>query len=140
MIDCYNPYTGVLEKKVKEDTLDDVLSFLEVAKKNQYFFRKISFEDKKNWMSQFCENLISQKNQCARILTLEMGKPISESISEIEATVKRVRWFINHTDRFLEKKSMFNSTHTEEYVSYDPLGVVFNISAWNYPYFLATNV
>jgi len=140
MIDCYNPYTGEVEKKVKEDNLSDVLSFLEVAKKNEHFFRKIPYEDKRNWMDKFCQSLSSQKERCAKILTLEMGKPLSESISEIEATVKRVKWFINNAENFIEKKSMFKSTHTEEYVSYDPLGVVLNISAWNYPYFLSSNV
>lgn len=71
---------------------------------------------------------------------MEMGKPVKQALGELNATQLRVKYLVDNAAKVLEPVTMSSTATFEERVEYEPLGVVANISAWNYPYFVARSV
>jgi hypothetical protein len=71
---------------------------------------------------------------------MEMGKPLTQARGEIAATQARVRYLVDNASSVLQPHTMSRSATFEERVEYEPLGVVANISAYNYPYFTSRSV
>ena len=72
-----------------------------------------------------------------------MGKPIRQSRNELTALQARIDFFLEHTERAIADEVVLDSAEgsgLQERIRYEPLGVVANISAWNYPYFVGSNV
>jgi acyl-CoA reductase-like NAD-dependent aldehyde dehydrogenase len=78
----------------------------------------------------------------ARTLTLEVGKPIRQSRNELNGLLPRLDFFLAEAAGVLREEKVFADVkqNLEERISHEPLGVVANISAWNYPYFVGANV
>src|SRR5207302_9056815 len=85
--------------------------------------------------------VIAQTERLARVLTTEAGKPISQSRNELKGLLPRLDFFLEETARTLRPERVSAKTGPmEERISHEPLGVVANISAWNYPWFVGSNV
>jgi acyl-CoA reductase-like NAD-dependent aldehyde dehydrogenase len=93
-------------------------------------------------IASFRERVIADTEKLARILTTEVGKPISQSRNELKGLIPRLDFFLAETAKALrpEKVSIDVAGSMEEKISHEPLGVVANISAWNYPWFVGANV
>jgi acyl-CoA reductase-like NAD-dependent aldehyde dehydrogenase len=70
----------------------------------------------------------------------EVGKPLKQSVNEINGARSRIKWLTDNAEKYLSDEIMSKDNNMEERISYDPLGVVANISAWNYPYLVGVNV
>ncbi|MCL5881953.1 MAG: aldehyde dehydrogenase family protein [Candidatus Thermoplasmatota archaeon] len=77
-------------------------------------------------------NLIKRKEELARLMTEEMGKPISQSLSEIDKCIKLVDYAIEDYPNFLEPETI-RTEGKKTYVRFDPLGTVLLIMPWNFP-------
>lgn len=88
----------------------------------------------------FGELLGRNKEELAKTLSLEVGKPIRESRNEIDGAVGRVRYFVQNSEKWLSPETVNEAGGTREILVFEPLGVIANISAWNYPYLVAMNV
>jgi len=69
-----------------------------------------------------------------------MGKPIRQSRGELDAVAGRIDFFLNNTKSALAPETVLTDPEMRERITHEPLGVVANISAWNYPYFVGSNV
>ena len=69
-----------------------------------------------------------------------MGKPLHQAEGEIAATASRIEWFIHNFEECTSLKTVHEANGVTERIGWDPLGTVLNISAWNYPYFVGSNV
>ena len=88
--------------------------------------------------------LDKQKSKHASIITAEMGKPISQSIAEIEKCAWLCQYYAEHAEHHL-KPARMESTARESQVWFEPLGIIFAVMPWNFPYwqvfrYLAPNV
>lgn len=91
----------------------------------------------------FGELLAAERQRLAALLTAEMGKPIRQSLNELDAMQGRIAFFLERTEPAIAPRVVHRadgSTPLEERIDYEPLGVIANISAWNYPYFVGSNV
>jgi acyl-CoA reductase-like NAD-dependent aldehyde dehydrogenase len=93
-------------------------------------------------LTKFRDLVIAETEALARVLTTEVGKPISQSRNELKGLVPRLDFFLGQTARALHSEKVFAAEDgsMEERISHEPLGVVANISAWNYPWFVGSNV
>ncbi len=92
-------------------------------------------------LERFGDALIRERERLARTLCTEVGKPIREARSEIDGTVSRVRFFVEVAPAVLADTEVAGiESGTAEHITYPPLGVVTHLSAWNYPWYVATNV
>src|SRR5688572_12659328 len=81
--------------------------------------------------------LVDQAEELARTLTRETGKPIAQSRNELAGLLPRLDFFLRETPRALRREVVFEDRkdRSVEAIAREPLGLVANISAWNYPYF-----
>ncbi len=74
------------------------------------------------------------------MLTSEVGKPLQQSRNELNGAITRIKWLTENAEKYLGNEQMTKEANLEEIISYEPLGVICNISAWNYPWLVGVNV
>ena len=137
-----NPATGKVIAEVPEDTPQTIAAKVEAAQAAQAGWAAVPLEERIGRLRRFRDRLIARKEDLARSLTAEVGKPIRQSWAELDAMPDRIDFFLDHVERVLAGETVLRDAGEglEERVAYEPLGVVANISAWNYPYFVGSNV
>ncbi len=96
-------------------------------------WRLSDFNQRKKLMNQLAQLLKDQKKELAMLITKEMGKPISSSISEIEKCAWVCEHYAQHAETYLAPKRIETEWKISK-VCYQPQGVVFAIMPWNYPF------
>ena len=140
-ISILNPATGEVLQQVPTDSVASIQSKFEKARKAQPHWANVPLEKKLQIIKNFRELLISRKDSLAETLTREIGKPISQARNELHGLIGRIDFFLEATPKVLKDSVVFQTEgQLEEKISHEPLGVILNISAWNYPYFVGANV
>lgn len=135
-----NPATEEIITEIPEDDSESLSGKLELLKTNQPAWQSISITERVKVLSGFADLLGKNIEHLAAILTSEVGKPLQQSRNEINGARLRIKWLTANAEKYLADETMTLETWLEERISYDPLGVVCNISAWNYPYLVGVNV
>ena len=91
-------------------------------------------------VSAFARRSSPSSTRWPRTLTHEVGKPISQSRNELNGLLPRIDFFLAQTETAIADETVFDDGGMRERIGHVPLGVVANISAWNYPYFVGCNV
>ncbi len=76
----------------------------------------------------------------AAVLTSEVGKPIRQSRNELNGLLARIDFFLAQSEAALAPRTVYDEGGMREVIDHAPLGVIANISAWNYPWFVGSNV
>ncbi len=142
MLKILNPATTALIAKVPSDTAASVQQKYRQARAAQAAWAQVPLAQRIDAMTCFRGQLVARREELAKILTREVGKPITQSRNELNGVLGRIDFFINNAARVLKEEIVFadRGEKLEEIISHEPLGVVANISAWNYPYFVGANV
>ena len=137
-----NPATGLVIAEVAADNLKTVRAKYELARAAQPKWAAVPIAKRLAVLRKFRELLIARQDTLARTLTSEVGKPIRQSRNELNGLTARIDFFLAETERALRDERVFADAagKLEERIGHVPLGVVANISAWNYPYFVGGNV
>lgn len=90
-------------------------------------------QERSNKLIKLASLLRKQKEQLGRIITLEMGKPISQSIAEVEKCAWVCEYYAEEGPGFLRPKSI-KTEATESYIHYSPMGIIFAVMPWNFPF------
>jgi acyl-CoA reductase-like NAD-dependent aldehyde dehydrogenase len=135
-----NPATGKPIKEVNETSTNEIAESWSRAKKAQGDWNAKSLEERVAVIRRYHDLLDRDSEILARDLTLEVGKPLQESKNEVQGARGRIRFFLEHASNWLNPQSIRTEGNTREELSLDPLGVIANISAWNYPYHVGVNV
>jgi len=137
-----NPATGMVVAEVPEDTPATIAARFEAARAAQPGWAQVPLDERIGRLRRFRDGLLDRKEDLARRLTSEVGKPIRQSWAELDAMPARIDFFLDNVGQVMEGETVHadHAKGLEEKVAYEPLGVVANISAWNYPYFVGSNV
>lgn len=133
MITSINPYTQKEEFKIKSFTKKQVNDAIDKADNRFRSWRKTSFADRKKLMLAAAAELKKNAREYAEAMTLEMGKPITQAIAEVEKCAWVCEYYAENAEKHLADKTIETDAH-ESYVSYEPIGVVLAVMPWNYPY------
>jgi succinate-semialdehyde dehydrogenase/glutarate-semialdehyde dehydrogenase len=128
-----NPFNGEtlqLFEPLTPEQLNDKLE-LSVAAFSRY--RKTTFSNRAQSMSRAADILEREKERLARLITVEMGKPLISSVHEIEKCALVCRYYAEHAERYLADE-MVETSASKSFVRYLPLGPVLAIMPWNYPF------
>jgi len=134
-ISTINPSTG--EEITKFTPMDKNQVFDLVGKaKRAYPEWKKDYEKRRSYVYNLVEYLIKNKIKLAKVATSEMGKPLKESIGEIEKCAWALEFYADHGDSFLSDE-VLNTDARKSFLSFEPLGVIGSIMPWNFPYWQA---
>jgi acyl-CoA reductase-like NAD-dependent aldehyde dehydrogenase len=137
-----NPATGAVVLRLAADGLREVAQRYAAARAAQPRWAATPIRKRIAAIEKFREQVASRGDALAQTLTQEVGKPIRQSRNELKGLVARLDFFIAESARALREEKVFAdaSQNLDERITHEPLGVVANISAWNYPYFVGSNV
>lgn len=139
-LDIWNPATEERLATLEADTPESLSEKLNRARAAQPKWAALPFAKRAACVEAFKEALVSQSESLAKTLTQEMGKPLSQARGEIRATPARIDFFLEEVEAKMQTERIRDAGKMQERISYEPLGVIANISAWNYPYFVGVNV
>ncbi|MET6998022.1 aldehyde dehydrogenase family protein [Chitinophaga defluvii] len=139
-MEIINPATGTVIQTVAEDGKAGLDAKLAVLKAAQPAWAALPLTQRVDILRQFSELLESEKNTLAATLTAEMGKPLQQAVNEINGARTRIKWLLENAAKYLAEEMMSDGAGMQEKITYEPLGVICNISAWNYPYLVGVNV
>jgi len=142
MLQLINPATGQLEKEIPATPTTDLHGYFEKAKRAQREWEHCPLSERIAIMRRFRELLVQHKEELAKLLTHEVGKPIAQARNELQGVLGRIDYFTSNIERVTQPELVFEDEGQKlrEKITYEPLGVIVNISAWNYPYFVGANV
>ena len=137
-----NPATGALILRVAADGPREVAARYSAARTAQPRWAATPLRKRLATIAKFRELIVERTDALAQTLTQEVGKPIRQSRNELKGLLARLDFFLAESARALREQKVFvdPAQKLDERISHEPLGVVANISAWNYPYFVGSNV
>jgi acyl-CoA reductase-like NAD-dependent aldehyde dehydrogenase len=140
MLQILSPATGAVIAELPQDTHESVLAKYLAARAAQPAWAATPLAHRLECIRRFRGALVQDIDKLAAVLTSEVGKPIKQSRNEINGLLGRIDFFLNETESTLAARQVFDEGGMRERIAHEPLGVVANISAWNYPYFVGSNV
>jgi acyl-CoA reductase-like NAD-dependent aldehyde dehydrogenase len=135
-----NPATGATIEQVTVTTTSDLAARFEAARMAQRHWAAQPVAERVGVLARFRALVERDGEALAAVLTAETGKPISQARNELAAVLGRIDFFTEHAAGALASTEVGDDGATREVIAREPLGVVANISAWNYPWFVGTNV
>jgi acyl-CoA reductase-like NAD-dependent aldehyde dehydrogenase/gamma-glutamyl-gamma-aminobutyrate hydrolase PuuD len=135
-----NPATEEVIAEINEDTADSLEKKFALMQRAQMHWYQTPLLQRMEVLKKFSDLLQKNMEQLSNILTSEVGKPLQQSGNEIKGARARIKWLIDNGQKYLQDEIMTSAEGMEEKISYEPLGLVCNISAWNYPYLVGVNV
>ena len=140
MLKIHNPANGALIAEVPQASAALVAECARAARFAQPAWAARPMQERLDILQRFRVALVAELETLAVTLTREVGKPISQSRGEINGLLGRIDFFLAQAETAIAPEDVFDDGATRERITHEPLGVVANISAWNYPYFVGGNV
>lgn len=128
-----NPFTGETFHSAATITDNELNSKLDKAGKAFRIWSNSDLGERASMLTRAAEILENDAEKHAGFMTSEMGKPISQSIAEVNKCAWLCRYFAENGEVFIQPQSM-PSTAKESFVWFEPLGVIFAVMPWNFPY------
>ena len=131
-----DPTTGETVNKFEPHGAAEVEQRIDEAQRAFVTLRSTTFEQRAHWMRAAADLIEADADSCARLLTLEMGKPIAQARAEVAKSAKCMRFYADHAAEFLADEPLSDPSAvgaSRAYTRYQPLGVVLAVMPWNYP-------
>jgi acyl-CoA reductase-like NAD-dependent aldehyde dehydrogenase len=136
----HNPATGERIAELPADDAGSVAAKAARARAAQGDWASCSLLERKACIAHFRDGVVRDLEALAATMTRETGKPIRMSRNELNGLLPRIDFFLKEVDQAIATETVFDDGAMKERIEHVPLGVVANISAWNYPWFVGCNV
>ncbi|MGY0392844.1 NAD-dependent succinate-semialdehyde dehydrogenase [Bizionia sp. KMM 8389] len=128
-----NPFNGNSLKNYALFTDKQVADYIDQADKTFQEWKTTNISERVALFKTLTEKLIENKESYSELMTLEMGKPITQSQSEVEKCALLADFYMANAEDFLADE-LIKTDASESFISYDPLGCILGIMPWNYPF------
>ncbi|MHA2306932.1 MAG: NAD-dependent succinate-semialdehyde dehydrogenase [Candidatus Hodarchaeales archaeon] len=128
-----NPSTGELIEEYKEYTRDEVDIILQEAQDAFLSWRLTTFDERKALMNEAAQILRNKADEYAKLMALEMGKPIQGGRAEIEKCAWVCEYYAENAEKQL-KPEFIKTEATKSYITYQPMGAILAVMPWNFPF------
>ena len=135
-----NPATGETFREFSYHTIEESISKIKTAEKEQGNWKQTSVSHRIAIIQDAMDYFRDNTDLIAKDITLQMGKPISQSESEIKSMLHRADIMCSLAEDALSETFLQKIDGYNRFIHREPLGVVFNIAAWNYPLLIAVNI
>ncbi len=128
-----NPATGEALKTFEPLTAAQIEQKLQLATLAFQAYRHTSFTERASKMVRVAEILEKEKDDCARLMTLEMGKPLKAAVAEALKCASGCRYYAENAERFLADE-VVETGAKRSFIRYLPLGPILAVMPWNFPF------
>jgi succinate-semialdehyde dehydrogenase/glutarate-semialdehyde dehydrogenase len=128
-----NPATGEVVKTFEPLTAQQIEAKLQLAADAFKKYRRTSFPERAAKMMRLAEILEKEKNECARLMTLEMGKPLKAAVAEAMKCASGCRYYAENAEKFLADE-LIETGAKRCFVRYLPSGPILAVMPWNFPF------
>lgn len=128
-----NPSNGKLLNDFTEYSDHDIVEIVEAVQADWKNWKETSFAQRKNLMQKAAKVLRENKHEYAKTMTLEMGKPLTESLAEVEKSAWACDYYAEEAEHILADE-FIHSDASKSFVSFEPIGIVLAVMPWNFPF------
>jgi succinate-semialdehyde dehydrogenase/glutarate-semialdehyde dehydrogenase len=128
-----NPSTGEVVKSFEPLTGAQIEQKLQLAASAFRSHRQTSFAERASKMMRAAEILEKEKDECARLMTLEMGKPLKAAVGEALKSASGCRYYAENAEKFLADE-IVEAGAKRSFIRYRPIGPILAIMPWNFPF------
>jgi succinate-semialdehyde dehydrogenase / glutarate-semialdehyde dehydrogenase len=128
-----NPTTGICTQSFESLTQEQIRVKIEAAADVFLSYRNTSFTQRSDWLHRAAAHLRDRQTEFAKLMTLEMGKPITQAIAEVQKCASVCDFYADNGADFLAPEPA-ETDASQSWVMYQPLGVVLAIMPWNFPF------
>jgi len=132
-LEVINPTTGKRQASYDCMTQQEVEKIISDMAAVRILHEKTSFEERASKMKKAGEILNIRCDEFAKIITEEMGKPITQARAEIKKCAWLCEFYAEHTEEYL-KPELIKTDYSKSYITYEPLGIIFAVMPWNFPF------
>ena len=133
LIQTINPANGKIVQTFEQYSSAQVSEIIDLTHEAFLNWRNVEFVTKKALMKNAAAILREQKNEFGKILTLEMGKPITQAMAEVEKCALVCDYYAENAENIL-REEIIATDASESFVRFDPLGIVLAVMPWNFPF------
>jgi len=133
-IQTINPTTNKIVKSFDEMTENALEKAVAQAQSAFGYWRYTTYDERARLLYKVAQLLRREKNKLAELITLEMGKLISQAEAEIELSARIFDYYADHGERFLADKPL-DPLYGSAFIRYSPVGVLLGIEPWNFPFY-----
>ncbi len=118
---------------------NDAMKHIHASRIAQRMWKQTPLAERIAIGERFVEAMLAMQTEIAEELTLQMGRPLSQSPGELRGFAERARYMLRIAPTALADEDAGSDEQITRFLRRDPMGVVFVIAAWNYPYLIAVN-
>jgi acyl-CoA reductase-like NAD-dependent aldehyde dehydrogenase len=132
-IETVNPATGKVIAAFDAETSEDVSRKVKLGRQEYAEWKKVDLGERAELMRRLGRVMRKNREDYARTVTEEMGKPVRQSLAEIEKCAWVCDYYAEHAEVFL-RDQIVPTEFRKSFVSFEPLGVIASIMPWNFPF------
>ncbi|MBC7417091.1 MAG: aldehyde dehydrogenase family protein, partial [Pedobacter sp.] len=133
MLKSINPYSSKQVFEIQELHKSEIEEAIKKADERYHIWREVPIAEKRKLMKAAAAELRKHSKEYAVTITEEMGKPITQSLAEVEKCALVCEFYAENAEAQLANK-IIKTEAFESYVSYEPIGTVLAVMPWNYPF------
>lgn len=131
-----NPATEEVNKEFETISKAEALKGAKDSKLGFGVWSKLDMKERSKYLRKFANSLRKRKEEFARLMTIEMGKPIKDAIAEVEKCAWTADYYADNGEKFMEEE-IVQTEARKSYVAFEPLGTILSIMPWNFPFWQA---
>ena len=135
-----NPSNNEILGEVEETTKEEVIEKVNSAKSVQTEWSNLDIDKRIKILEEIYNKFEKNTDEIANLMSLEMGKPITQSENEIKSTLKTMKWDLENAAKCIATEVTFENDKEMQKVFYEPKGIIVAISPFNYPFSLCCAV
>jgi succinate-semialdehyde dehydrogenase/glutarate-semialdehyde dehydrogenase len=132
IIKSINPYSQEVIAEHEVLTNTQLSQKIEIAENAYKYWRKTTFQERADKMKKLAHILRAKKEELGLLITYEMGKIVSEAVSEIEKSASNCDFYAENAEKMLV--DIHYDTPFKSMSVFDPTGAIFAVMPWNYPF------
>jgi acyl-CoA reductase-like NAD-dependent aldehyde dehydrogenase len=132
-IETINPATGKVIGSYNSMSIEEINQKTKNARNSFEDWKKLDISERCTYMRRLGRVMKKNKEDYAKLITEEMGKPIRQSLAEIDKCAWVCDYYSEHAESFL-RDELIPTEFRKSFVSFEPLGVIACIMPWNFPF------
>ncbi|KGO95186.1 NAD-dependent succinate-semialdehyde dehydrogenase [Flavobacterium subsaxonicum] len=133
MFSIVNPFNTTFLSEHQYFTGVQVIKILQNSDHTAHTWGAKTIAERLNFIKTLIFSLTKSQHLMAKTCTLEMGKPIKQSVAEVEKCKLLCEYYLKNAEEFLKDRHIA-ADGSESFVTHEPLGVILGVMPWNFPY------